>query len=260
MWTEAGDGRVHVATWVPDDPAVSPTKVYVSDNPVLKDETMVFNGAGQMEYVPIRRKNQRCCYYVSGNSGSGKSTWIANCLRKLIKMSPSKETWLFSSIQDYDPVYMSGGRPMLKKVDYDRVPLGSLKPTDLVTREDGKSKGCIAVFDDYDGNAAGKELQPLLVQCLREGRKLGQDIFMVSHNARDFLRTRDAICQATTFVTFPAQNRIAMLNLAKAYWDMDKEQIKKHMYDLPVTSPFYFLAHNRYPKTIVTSDRVISMR
>jgi len=140
------------------------------------------------------------------------------------------------------------------------VPLGSLKPTDLVTREDGKSKGCIAVFDDYDGNAAGKELQPLLVQCLREGRKLGQDIFMVSHNARDFLRTRDAICQASTFVTFPAQNRIAMLNLAKAYWDMDKEQIKEHMTDLPINSPFYYLAHNRYPKTIVTSDRVISMR
>jgi len=35
MWTEAGDGRVHVATWVPDDPLTPPTKVYVSENHVL---------------------------------------------------------------------------------------------------------------------------------------------------------------------------------------------------------------------------------
>ena len=138
--------------------------------------------------------------------------------------------------------------------------LASLTPLDLGTKVDGRSQGCIAVFDDYDGNAAGKELQPLLIQCLKEGRKLGQDIFMVSHNARDFLRTRDAICQASTFVCFPAQNRIAMLRLAEHYWDMDKKQIKEHMTELPINSPFYFLAHNRYPKTIVTSDRVISMR
>lgn len=257
MYTEDGEGRVHVATWIPEDG--EPTHVYVDENPVSKDSTMVFKGAGCMEYVPVRRKNQRCCYYVSGNSGSGKSTWIAKCLKKLIKKSPGKETWLFSSIQDYDPVYMTNGQRMLHKVDYDKVPLHTLKPTDLVTKKGGRSKGCIAVFDDYDGNDAGKTLQPLLVQCLREGRKLGQDIFMVSHNARDFLRTRDAICQATTFVTFPAQNRIAMLNLARAYWDMDKEQIKEHMTDLPINSPFYFLAHNRYPKSIVTSDRVISL-
>ena len=257
MWTEDGPDRVHVATWVPE--RGEKVKVYVSEYPVHEDSTMIFKD-GHMEYEPVRRKNQRCCYYVSGNSGSGKSTWISNCLKKLIRKSPKKETWLFSSIEDYDPVYMRAGKPMLHKVDYDKVPLGQLKPTDLITKKDGKSQGCIAVFDDYDGNDAGKELQPLLVQCLREGRKLGQDIFMVSHNARDFLRTRDAICQATTFVTFPAQNRIAMLNLAGAYWDMDKTQIKEHMHELPINSPFYFLAHNRYPKTIVTSDRVISLR
>ena len=259
MYTEPGEGRVHVATWKPEEG--DPVRVYVDENPVLKDETMVFDGNGQMEYIPIRRKNQRCCFYVSGNSGSGKSTWIANCLKKLIRMSPNKERWLFSSIVDYDPVYLDrGGNPMLTKVDYANVPLASLTPLDLVTKVDGRSQGCIAVFDDYDGNAAGKELQPLLIQCLKEGRKLGQDIFMVSHNARDFLRTRDAICQASTFVCFPAQNRIAMLRLAEHYWDMDKKQIKEHMTELPINSPFYFLAHNRYPKTIVTSDRVISMR
>lgn len=258
MFTEDGPDRVHVATWVPEDG--DRVEIYVSENPVLEDKTMRFEGKGKMEYIPVRRKNQRCCYYVSGNSGSGKSTWIAECLKKLIRKSPEKETWLFSSIEDYDPVYMRNGEPMLHKVKYDKGFLHKIRPTDLVTKVNGKSKGCIAVFDDYDGNEAGKQLQPLLVQCLREGRKLGQDIFMVSHNARDFLRTRDAICQATTFVTFPAQNRIAMLNLAGAYWDMDKEQIKKHMSELHITTPFYFLAHNRYPKTIVTSDRVISLR
>ena len=258
IYTEAGKGRVHVATWVPE--SGEKVKVYVDELPVARDETMVFEGPGRMEYVPVRRKDQRCCFYVSGNSGSGKSTWIANCLKKLIKMSPNKETWLFSSIRDYDPVYMSKGKPMLKKVDYDTVPLDKIIPNDLITYKNGKSQGCIAVFDDYDGNEAGKTLQPLLVQCMREGRKLGQDIFMVSHNARDFLRTRDVIVQASTFVTFPAQNRIAMIKLAQNYWDMDKDQIKEHMMDLPVRSPFYFLAHNRYPKSIVTSDRVILMR
>lgn len=257
MYTEDGPGRVHVATWVPNNG--KRVKVYVSENPVMEDSTMIFKD-GHMEYEPIRRKNQRCCFYVSGSSGSGKSTWIAKTLKRLIAKSPKKETWLFSSIEDYDPVYMNRGKRMLHKVDYDKVPLHQLKPTDLITKEDGKSQGCIAVFDDYDGNEAGKTLQPLLIQCLREGRKLGQDIFMVSHNARDFMRTRDVITQASTFVTFPAQNRIAMMNLANAYWDMDKDQIRTHMQDLPINSPFYFLAHNRYPKSIVTSDRVISLR
>ena len=122
MYTEPGEGRVHVATWKPYDG--DPVRVYVDENPVSKDETMVFDGKGQMEYVPIRRKNQRCCFYVSGNSGSGKSTWIANCLKKLMRMSPNKERWLFSSIVDYDPVYMDrSGNQILKKVDYSSVPL-----------------------------------------------------------------------------------------------------------------------------------------
>lgn len=258
-WYAKGPGKVHVATWRPKEGP--PVEVWLSvDVPAQEDKEVVFEGEGRMEYIPIKRKNQRCCYYVTGSSGSGKSTWIANTLKKLMRQHPKKERWLFSSITDYDPVFMQGTKKLLKKVDYDKVDLASLRTDHMVQKdENGKSKGCIAVFDDYDGTEQGKLVQPLLVQCLKEGRKLGIDCFMVSHNARDFHRTRDIITQATTFVTFPAVNRVAMENLAAAYWDMNRGQIKMYIESLRPKTAFYFLAHNRWPKSIVTSDRVIHL-
>lgn len=255
MYTEPGKGRVHVATWIAK--GGDKTKVYVDDF-VDHDEVMKFDLAeGRMEYVPVIDKNQRCCFYVTGSSGSGKSTWISDCLKKLIKVHKKKETWLFSSILDYDPVYMDKGERMLKKVDYDKVPLEDIIPNDLITYKDGVSQGCIAVFDDYDGNAKGKKLQPLVNQVLKEGRKLGEDVFLVSHQPRDYMRTREIINQATTFVCFPATNKQAMLGLAKAYWDISDKKINHYLdAELPIQTRFYFVAYNKFPKTVVTSDRI----
>ena len=245
-----------MATWVPK--AGKKVKVYV-DQFTDSDKVMTFNPSeGRMEYVPIVDKDQRCCFYVTGASGSGKSTWISNCLKKLIKIHKDKETWLFSSIKDYDPAYMNKDEKMLKKVDYDTVPLDQLTPNDLITYKNGVSQGCIAVFDDYDGNKKGKMLQPLVTQVLKEGRKLHEDVYLVSHQPRDYMRTREIINQATTFVCFPATNKVPMIGLAKAYWDVDAQKIDHYLdKNLPINDRFYFVAHNRFPKTIVTSDRVI---
>ena len=150
---------------------------------------------------------------------------------------------------------------MLKKVDYEAVPLDKLVAEDLVTLNDkGKSNGAIAIFDDYDGTQTGKLLQPLLVQTIQEGRKLCCDVIMVSHNPRDYHRTRTILNQSTDFIMFPAMNRVAMIKLAESYFDLDREQIQKYIKDMHIKHRFYYCVHKRFPKLLITSDRVVQLK
>lgn len=238
-------------TFEKDGPAVArvaddkKVKVYVASGD--GQETMEF--AEKIEPVPYKRKNQRVGVYVVGAAGSGKSRFIAQC----IKAMPKKKVLLFTTARDLDPVF---DMDRVHKVDYmeDKETLYTLVPEDLAET--------ICIFDDFDASMdpkVNKFMIMLINSVLENGRKLDIDVFAVSHNPRDYNRTRTLIMECDTFVVFPQTNRTATLKFLKEYYDDDKEFLSmiKNLKDGDKEGQFtYAYLRKNVPRYMVSNKSV----
>ena len=160
---------------------------------------MVFKD--ELQPVPFTMKGQRSAVYVVGASGSGKSTFIANAIKA---SGRGKDVYLFTTATDLDPALAKLKK--INKVDYVNDPeaLKEIHVDDLAES--------ICIFDDHDNStnrAVNSTMQRLVNAILENGRKLKIDLYVVSHNPRDFLRTRTLILECDSYVVFPQTNRIA---------------------------------------------------
>lgn len=201
----------------------------------------------ELQFIPYKAKNQRNAIYVVGASGSGKSTFIANA----IKTQPKKDTFLFTTASDLDPALekIKG----LTKINY----MGNKDKLLEVRVEDLEDSICI--FDDHD-NSTDRDvnlfMQRLVNSILENGRKLKIDLYVVSHNPRDFMRTRTLILECDTYVLFPQTNRVATKNFMKEYYDDDKVFLNK-IKNLNDGGRFTFAAfHKNVPRYMVTKHSV----
>ena len=188
------------------------TKLYVADGP----GPTTFESSG-LQYVPYVLKGQRVAVYIVGAAGSGKSVWIANAVKSL----PAKETFLFTTASDLDPAF-----------DDDRVTLVDYMsdPSVLDDFSIDDLADSICIFDDFDNStnsAINAKMQAIIRTVLENGRKLKIDVFVVSHNPRDYQRTRTLILECSTFVVFPQTNRAATMRFLKEYFDDDKRFLER---------------------------------
>lgn len=188
------------------------TKIYVKDGP----GPTLFESSG-LQFVPYMMKGQRVAVYVVGAAGSGKSVWIANAVKTL----PKKKTLLFTTASDLDPAF---DEERVKLCDY----MSDPSVLDDFTIDDLEDTICI--FDDFDNSTNAKvntKMQAIIRTVLENGRKLKIDVFVVSHNPRDYQRTRTLILECSTFVVFPQTNRAATMRFLKEYFDDDKAFLEK---------------------------------
>lgn len=233
--------------YVADAPATMPTVGGSIFTPPKHEGERAIIFKDELQPIPYRMKGQRSAVYVVGASGSGKSTFIANC----IKTQPKKDVYLFTTATDMDPALEKIKR--LKKVNY----MKAKENIKYVTVDDLKDSICI--FDDHD-NSTDREinriLQTLVNSILENGRKLKIDMYVVSHNPRDFLRTRTLILECDSFVVFPQTNRVATVRFLKEYFDDDKNFLQKMKF-LNDGGRFTFaMFHKNVPRYMVTKHSV----
>tara|TARA_R110002072_G_scaffold67816_5_gene165884 strand:+ start:1408 stop:2157 length:750 start_codon:yes stop_codon:yes gene_type:complete len=191
------------------------TKIYVKDGP----GPATFDSSG-LQLIPYTLKGQRVAVYIVGAAGSGKSVWIANAIKTL----PKKKTLLFTTASELDPAF---DEERVHMVDYMNDP-AALNDFYIEALQD-----TICIFDDFDNSTnpqVNTKMQSIIRTVLENGRKLNIDVFVVSHNPRDYNRTRTLILECSTFVVFPQTNRAASLRFLKEYFDDDKrflESIKR---------------------------------
>lgn len=197
-------------------------KVYVSYD--KSDTTRVTNldftedDTTTLKFLPYIPKNQRFAAFVSGASGSGKSTVIAEMVRDLKKRNENP-CYIFTAVDKVDdPAFRDLGVKHLKYKN--KGVLLTLTPEML--------KNTNLIFDDY--NASQDEeinsfMLKLLSNILEVGRKLNINVIVVNHNTRDFHKTRTVIFECDTYVLFPATNRNAVLKFMREYADMDKAEL-----------------------------------
>lgn len=167
------------------------------------------------EPVPLVTHNQTWRCFVSGMSGSGKSTKISELISSIRKHVPSIENvFMFNANEIVDPVYEDIGVRHLEYVDVNL--LKQLKVTEF--------KNSIVIFDDWD-QVTGFDaadiisfMRSFLKALLERGRKMNIHVVVVNHQTMDYHKTRDIIYQCQNYQLFPSMNKNATLKFIDNYF------------------------------------------
>jgi molybdopterin converting factor small subunit len=146
--------------------------------------------------VPIPDPNKRSCLYVAGQSGAGKSTYIAKYLTEYKRINPEKNIILFSR-KDEDDV--------LDKLDPIRIEINEELYEEPINPNEELADS-IVVFDDTDtipDAKIKKAINGLKDDILQIGRSENIDSIITAHNITNYKESRTILQESTAVTFFP---------------------------------------------------------
>jgi hypothetical protein len=172
-------------------------------------------------FVPIPSPNpkERQVYYVSGQSGAGKSYFARNIAENYKKLYPEREIYLISKLQEDETLdKMKVGKPK-------RISLQSLvdDPPEL-----DEFKDCLVIFDDWDTleKPYFQVVHKLIEDLAIMGRHTCTSMLILSHYLTNYSKTRLILGEAQFLVLYPlATSAKALKYVCEHYGNMDKEDI-----------------------------------
>jgi len=226
-----------------------PKKIYLASDkeiPQVQNGFLKFEVDEPSKIEPSWNKTlERMIWYISGMSGSGKSYFAGQLLKKYKKLYPKNEIFIFSSVNE---------DKSLDSLKVNRINLEGLLNEDLQSDDFANS---IVIFDDCDcitnKNIKNKVLS-IQNQILEKGRHNNVSCIVTSHVATDGTSTKKILNESVRLVIFPANaNGRTLKYLLENYLGFDKHQIK-YMKDLK-TRPLTIC--KTYPQLVI-SDNMIS--
>ena len=147
------------------------------------------------------KTNQTQRVYISGGTGTGKTTFLAQYIVNFNKKYPKAKILFFSSKTKDDII------DKLKfiervKVDEDIVE----NHFTLEEMTSGSKKPLLCCFDDiedFQTKKINKEIERLLNEVLRNGRSFGIYCIYTHHQPNDYKATRNLIFEASHCVIYP---------------------------------------------------------
>jgi hypothetical protein len=167
-------------------------------------------------------EDERYSIFTSGNSGSGKSTAIAQFLKDNKPKTKGAGIFLFSPIQD----------------DKALSTIKNLIHIDLRELEDELGRpfevedipnGSVVIFDDIESypKPINKEYEQLRDIIAERGRHNNISLISVSHNATNGTKTKVQIRECNYWILFPKHNMRDTKNILKVYGGLDQKDIEK---------------------------------
>ena len=243
-------------------------KTKLGDNELMlaqtKDEKYVYvskKGVGETEfsselemlpfpYVDLKHR-QRSGIFISGISGSGKSTIAKQLIDAYIKLL-GKDTRiiLFTQTEDLDPVF----EPLNAKT-FVHVCIKTDPMYTYITPE--SLQNSVVVFDDYEN--LDKVLQSftltLIKDILERGRKMNIQTILINHQTQNYNKTRALIFECDTYILFPNSNRNSVKKFLLSYGDIDKKEVDSLIEE--AMNPFDFLLFRKsVPRYIMTKNKI----
>jgi ABC-type dipeptide/oligopeptide/nickel transport system ATPase component len=227
---------------------------YVKPSEVPKNERVKF-----MEFdkditsVPYinQKSNQRSASFISGISGSGKSTKAASLIKKIrrVRQDRHREIVVFSSGSIEDPVWEQFEE--IEVIDMNDERFLEIQIEDL--------SGYIVVFDDWE-NVSNKELKKYIAHfakdCLERTRKLECDIIFINHQTQNYNVTKGLIFECDTFYLNIAANRNASIKFLKSYSHLTKKELME-LDSYEFSSEFGFVTFRKsYPSYIIVENSI----
>jgi hypothetical protein len=176
------------------------------------------------EYLPMIPENQRYACYISGISGSGKSSAAREIIGKLRKQSRFKQlpVW-FITIKDGDLDPAFEGLKDFRHLD--------VHDPEFIEISYEEYENSVVVFDDWSQldqkSPLAVYLNQLVKKLLELARKINCQIIIINHMTQQMNKTRETIFECTDYCLFPRSNMNSTLRFIKAYVSEDKQLLEK---------------------------------
>jgi hypothetical protein len=175
----------------------------------------------KFEVLPFIENEQRTAVYISGISGSGKSTSAAKYIDELRDLEDFKHYRVYfitnNSTEDKAFENMDG----FYKLDINDLYECNVHPSEF--------RESIVLFDDWTSIADKKIkefVESLLKQLLENTRKNKTQIIVVNHMTQDYSKTRSIISECESYFLYPQFNMNSVLKFLRSYLDLDNAQLE----------------------------------
>ena len=180
--------------------------LYLCDGDESGDVEIKLSGRSQFQPVPFSDKDQIERLFISGASGSGKSTYLAKWLKQFLKQKNNKDApiYIFSSV-DHDPVLDDDALigPNIVRV------LDEIDENEIISDPLGLSDfedNSVIIFDD-----ATKLINPkvrvmvfiLMENLLEIARHKNIQLVVTTHILNNYRATKTIQTEATSVTVFP---------------------------------------------------------
>ena len=188
-----------------------------------KGDTEVKLTKGKLVVLPRLDKVEKI--YISGVSGSGKSTWCSSWLKEYLKKENKHDPiYVFSAVA-YDKALDDKFEDNIERIDLEDILTDPIHPNDL--------ENSVVLLDDSDSildrrvNRVVADLRDNLLEC---GRHTNTRMLCTSHILSNYKATRKLLNEATTTVVFPKSGQTFLIRtFLEKYCGFSKSQIKKFM-------------------------------
>lgn len=167
--------------------------------------------------IPDKTK-ERDCHFISGASGSGKSTWTKKFVKEYQKQHKKNPVYLFSRKKEDEN--LDDAKPLRIKIE-DNLIEDPLKMEDF--------KNSLVIFDDTD--IISNKIHKAIVDHLRDeilqgGRSINVSSIITNHNFTG-RELKTVLNECHTITVFPANYNRGMKYLLEEYLGIDKKIINK---------------------------------
>lgn len=189
----------------------------------------------------IKTKNQIFSAFISGASGSGKSTYAVKLINELLRIDKSIENVFYITAQLMDdPVLQelkSRTKTVSKKIKKNGmvevkepifVTLDIHNPS-LYEMDISFFENSIIYYDDYEvlPKKTEEQLNLFVRASLNMGRKSNINVILIRHKIQNYSKTAEIIMECQNIITFPKFNLRDTTKFLDSYLSFTKEEIQE---------------------------------
>jgi len=199
---------------------------------------------GKFQQVPDP-DTERQILYITGASGSGKSTYCKHYCKQFKRLYPKRPIYLFSAISEDES---------LDEINPQRILIDDSLVSAPLQAEDFQN--CLVIFDDTDCISNKKHrdaVNAVLSAILETGRHFNTYCILTFHLATGGKDTRRILneCHSVTYFPFSGSN-VGTKRLLEDYLGLDKKTIKK----IKDQKSRWATIYKNYPNVIMTESNI----
>lgn len=228
-------------------------KICIADAKKTDDKVTIYETENDLIPIPYLDFNnkQRSAIFISGISGTGKSTMAFNLVKKYrdLYKDNSRHVILFTTTDEMDPAFQK-----LTNMTY----INIANDKDFLQLVPEHLKDKIIIFDDFE-NLGNKALRNFTCQFIKDtlerGRKMNINIIIITHQTQNYQFTRPIIFECDTYILFPSSNQNSFSKFATAYLGLSKQEIAQIIED--TNERFNFVCFRKScPRYYLTKNKV----
>jgi len=187
-------------------------------------------------FTPALVKKDRNCFYISGQSGAGKSHLAAQLMATYHKKYPDNHIFIIQPRDIPDPAFKEvykfkklDGEPCCIVIPIDSIP--EALASGMTYSYDDFASSCVC-FDDFQSVKdleSRAYLEGMKKEFLELGRKNKITVICTTHHLADGKKTYDMIHESNGIVVFPLKAGGNELGFFKSHMKMSQDEIDEIM-------------------------------